>query len=274
MLGPLADNGGLTFTHALLPGSPAIDAGDPLAVAGVGDTPLYDQRGAPFGRVVGGRIDIGAYAVQPAFAAADFDEDGNVDGDDLRAWQSGFGIGTTHSQGDADGDTDVDGNDFLIWQASFATDGIGLASGGASAGAQLAALLAPGAAQEGLGSNSSSDRMLPLAAMAVPPVDATRMSVARPPMRFVSVVTPPTLPAISPQAADAWATTLAANAGTGRLPYAPRPRASLADVSADLRSATDLGASRFAAEDARDVVFAEDNDRSSLSHIRAYQTQR
>jgi hypothetical protein len=27
--GPLQDNGGLTFTHALLPGSPAIDAGDP-----------------------------------------------------------------------------------------------------------------------------------------------------------------------------------------------------------------------------------------------------
>ena len=29
MLGPLQDNGGPTFTHALLTGSPAIDAGDP-----------------------------------------------------------------------------------------------------------------------------------------------------------------------------------------------------------------------------------------------------
>ena len=29
MLGPLQNNGGPTFTHALLPGSPAIDAGDP-----------------------------------------------------------------------------------------------------------------------------------------------------------------------------------------------------------------------------------------------------
>ena len=29
LLGPLQDNGGPTFTHALLPGSPAIDAGDP-----------------------------------------------------------------------------------------------------------------------------------------------------------------------------------------------------------------------------------------------------
>jgi hypothetical protein len=39
MLGPLADNGGLTLTHALLEGSPAIDAADPL------EFPATDQRG-------------------------------------------------------------------------------------------------------------------------------------------------------------------------------------------------------------------------------------
>ena len=39
MLSPLADNGGPTETHALLPGSPAIDAGDP------NDFPPFDQRG-------------------------------------------------------------------------------------------------------------------------------------------------------------------------------------------------------------------------------------
>jgi hypothetical protein len=61
LLGPLADNGGPTLTHALLPGSPAIDAGDLSAVAGVGTVPLYDQRGNPFARVSGGRIDIGAF---------------------------------------------------------------------------------------------------------------------------------------------------------------------------------------------------------------------
>ncbi len=38
-LGPLADNGGSTLTHALLPGSPAIDAGDNAAA------PATDQRG-------------------------------------------------------------------------------------------------------------------------------------------------------------------------------------------------------------------------------------
>ena len=47
MLGPLQDNGGPTFTHALLPGSPAINAGDPDFTP----PPFFDQRGAGFGRV-------------------------------------------------------------------------------------------------------------------------------------------------------------------------------------------------------------------------------
>jgi predicted outer membrane repeat protein len=60
MLGPLQDNGGPTFTHALLPGSPAIDAGDPSFTP----PPFYDQRGPGFDRVVDGRIDIGSFEVQ------------------------------------------------------------------------------------------------------------------------------------------------------------------------------------------------------------------
>ena len=60
MLGPLQDNGGPTFTHALLPGSPAIDAGDPNFVG----PPDYDQRGPGFDRVRNGRIDIGSFEVQ------------------------------------------------------------------------------------------------------------------------------------------------------------------------------------------------------------------
>ena len=52
-LGPLANNGGPTLTMALLPGSPAIDAGDNSAAQPA------DQRGFP--RVVGPNIDIGAY---------------------------------------------------------------------------------------------------------------------------------------------------------------------------------------------------------------------
>ena len=51
----------------------------------------------------------------PSFSD-DFDEDGDVDGDDLARWRNNFGIGATHMQGDADGDLDVDGSDFLTWQ--------------------------------------------------------------------------------------------------------------------------------------------------------------
>ena len=61
MLGPLQDNGGPTFTHALLPGSPAIDAGDP----NFAPPPDYDQRGPGFVRVFNGRIDVGSFEVQP-----------------------------------------------------------------------------------------------------------------------------------------------------------------------------------------------------------------
>jgi len=65
LLGPLADNGGPTQTMALLPGSPAIDAGsNGLAVDASGNPLAYDQRGAGFPRVVGAAVDIGAFEAQ------------------------------------------------------------------------------------------------------------------------------------------------------------------------------------------------------------------
>lgn len=60
-LGPLADNGGPTFTQALASSSPAINAGlNALA-------PAVDQRGQP--RPFGAVADIGAYELQSAFNA-------------------------------------------------------------------------------------------------------------------------------------------------------------------------------------------------------------
>ncbi len=53
LVGPLADNGGSTWTHALLPGSPAIDAGDDAFA------PPLDQRGGR--RPAGAASDIGAF---------------------------------------------------------------------------------------------------------------------------------------------------------------------------------------------------------------------
>ncbi len=58
LLGPLADNGGPTRTHAIAPGSPAIDAGDGSVC------PLTDQRG--ISRPQGSACDIGAYEYKAA----------------------------------------------------------------------------------------------------------------------------------------------------------------------------------------------------------------
>lgn len=68
-LGPLASNGGPTFTHALLEGSPAIDAGSSVLGS--------DQRGQE--RPQGAASDIGAYEFSPP---ADTDFDGVPDATD------------------------------------------------------------------------------------------------------------------------------------------------------------------------------------------------
>jgi hypothetical protein len=58
----LANNGGSTQTHALVPGSPAIDAGsNALALDATGNPLTTDQRGAGFPRISGGTVDIGAF---------------------------------------------------------------------------------------------------------------------------------------------------------------------------------------------------------------------
>jgi predicted outer membrane repeat protein len=64
MLGPLQNNGGPTPTMALLPGSPAIDAGDD-SVLGPPLSLTTDQRGPGFTRKFGLHVDIGAFELQP-----------------------------------------------------------------------------------------------------------------------------------------------------------------------------------------------------------------
>lgn len=61
-LGPLQDNGGATSTQALLPRSPAIDAGTNV------NCPATDQRGVT--RPQGGSCDIGAYEYAPPRTSA------------------------------------------------------------------------------------------------------------------------------------------------------------------------------------------------------------
>ncbi|WP_145232031.1 choice-of-anchor Q domain-containing protein [Gimesia algae] len=66
----LRDNGGPTKTHALLPGSVAIDAGSNQAASEAGLT--TDQRGEGSQRIKEGTIDIGALEVQAPFTQVDF----------------------------------------------------------------------------------------------------------------------------------------------------------------------------------------------------------
>jgi predicted outer membrane repeat protein len=63
-LGPLANNGGPTQTMALMPGSPAIGAGNVAIITNppFPGPPFTDQRGLP--RIASGKVDIGAFQSQ------------------------------------------------------------------------------------------------------------------------------------------------------------------------------------------------------------------
>ncbi len=147
LLGPLANNSGPTMTHALLAGSPAIDAGNASAVAGAGGVPLYDQRGTPYTRVYNGdavpgaRIDIGAFEWEPVGPAlpADYNQNNVVDAADFVLWRKT--LGTTgvpaYSGADGDGDGMVDQDDYGVWRAHFGQTvgaGSGVSGEGASGG--------------------------------------------------------------------------------------------------------------------------------------------
>lgn len=76
-LNPLTDNSGSTFTHGLMDGSPAIDAGDPAGCTDGTNALSTDQRGVP--RVIAGgsgvaRCDVGAYELIRPVAVAGPDQ--------------------------------------------------------------------------------------------------------------------------------------------------------------------------------------------------------
>ena len=112
LLGPLADNGGPTMTHALLDGSPAIDNGDQANAT----IPDFDQRGEPFARIFNGEIDMGAFETQSDVGLlGDFDGDGEYTCDDIDALVIHIRDGMSDSQFDLNGDGSVDGGDIDQW---------------------------------------------------------------------------------------------------------------------------------------------------------------
>ena len=145
LLGPLTKNGGPTQTHALLPGSPAIDAGDPNAVPGVGTVPLFDQRGSPYTRVfdgdgaAGARIDIGAVefisegAIHTLFG--DYNRNSVVDAADYTVWRDALGQTglAPYSGADGSGNGIVDADDYAVWKMDFGATLLPPSAGNAAA---------------------------------------------------------------------------------------------------------------------------------------------
>lgn len=62
---------------------------------------------------------LAALGSAPPVNDADFDNDGDVDGEDFLTWQQGLGVGTTNAQGDANGDSVVNAADLGVWTAQF-----------------------------------------------------------------------------------------------------------------------------------------------------------
>ena len=153
MLGPLTDNGGLVKTHMPLPGSLAIDTGNPTfnpanpdGNASTNDAMPFDERGKPFGRVYdgdgtgGARIDKGAVERQPvpAVVMGDYNQDGVVDGGDQIVWQKARGVTgiTAYTSADGTGDGAVDQADYVLWRRHFGST-VPVFGAGSGAGQQL-----------------------------------------------------------------------------------------------------------------------------------------
>jgi len=88
-----------------------------LGGSGGGDSQGFNAAGQLAFDVIFTNGDSGLFLYTPdALFAADFDNDNDVDGQDLTRWQESFGL---NNGGDADADNDTDGADFLIWQRQF-----------------------------------------------------------------------------------------------------------------------------------------------------------
>jgi hypothetical protein len=133
-LGPLADNGGPTKTHALLPGSPAIEAGDPSIQF---DENGFDQRGSGYFRVFDGDlardivIDIGAYESQGipvGYPLGDYNRDGIAGSADYVLWRNTRGQMVEPGSGaDGDGDGMIGDGDLELWRTHFGNTQVQLA---------------------------------------------------------------------------------------------------------------------------------------------------
>ena len=111
LLSPLGNFGGSMQTHALLPGSPAINMGDPDFL----EPPTHDQRGVPFLRVSGGRMGMGAFESQ--IAPVDFNDDAQLGCADVDALVAAIVAGNNPPAYNLTADDIVDQADLDVWLA-------------------------------------------------------------------------------------------------------------------------------------------------------------
>ena len=115
---PFEDN------YELQPGSPAIDAGDNAAAAGLeldlaGLPRFVDDPSTPdTGLGTAPIVDMGAYEFQVDSCPVDFDGDGQLTIFDFLAFQTAFGLGDPRADFDGDGELTI--FDFLAFQTAFA----------------------------------------------------------------------------------------------------------------------------------------------------------
>ena len=99
-LGALADNGGSTLTHALLTGSPAIDAGNDATCEAT------DQRGVS--RPAGDSCDMGSYELEGGGVPGDGNGDGDTNAADLSFCAALLGSINAACDLDSDGTVEVE----------------------------------------------------------------------------------------------------------------------------------------------------------------------
>ena len=141
LLGPLSDNGGPTQTHALLSGSPAIDAGNDLLAVDADDNPLLtDQRGVGFERIQDGgsgtaTVDIGAFEFDDSFLLGDVNIDGEVNFLDISPFVSLLSNSEFLNEADTNRDGKVDFLDITPFVALLSSEANSPASSPSTAAA-------------------------------------------------------------------------------------------------------------------------------------------